>query len=131
MFLLSLSFSANAQRGGRYDGRQRDDHRWERLGDSRVDGRRDHDNIRVNSRGRFRAIRFFVQGGQIEFHRVVVHFENGADTEVEVRERVRRDGNSRSIDLPGDERRIRSVEFWYGRENWGRSRPQLVLYGRR
>lgn len=130
VFLLSVSFSADAQRRGRYD-RQRDEGRWERLGDSRVDGQRDHDNIRVNSRARFRAIRFFVQGGEIEFHRVVVHFENGADTDVEVRQRVRRDGTTRSIDLPGDERRIRSVEVWYGKGSWGRSRPQLVLYGRR
>ena len=130
VLLLSVSFAANAQRN-RDERRQRGDGRWERLGDSRVDGRRDHDTIRVNARGRFRAIRFFVQGGEIDFQRVVVHFENGADTEVEVRERIRRDGTTRSIDLPGDERRIRSVEVWYGRGNWGRSRPQLVLYGRR
>jgi hypothetical protein len=133
VFLLSVSFGADAQRRNRDYGRQRggDSRQWERLGDSRVDGRRDHDNIRVNARGGFRAIRFFVQGGEIEFHRVVVHFENGADTDVEVRERVRRDGTSRAIDLPGDERRIRSVEVWYGKGSWGRSRPQLVLYGRR
>jgi hypothetical protein len=62
---------------------------------------------------------------------VVVHFENGADTEVEVRDRIRNGSTTRAIDLPGDERRIRSVEVWYGRGNWGRSRPQLVLYGRR
>ena len=125
VLLLSVSFAANAQRHQQGDGR------WERLGDSRVDGKRDHDNIRVNARGGFRAIRFFVQGGEIEFQRVVVHFENGADTEVEVRERIRSDGTTRAIDLPGDERRIRSVEVWYGRGSYGRSRPQLVLYGRR
>ena len=125
LLVLSFSFAASAQR------RNRDDGRWERLGDSRVDGRQDHDTIRVNARGRFRAIRFFVQGGDIEIQRVVVHFENGADTEVEVRDRIRNGRTTRAIDLPGDERRIRSVEFWYGRENWGRSRPQLVLYGRR
>jgi hypothetical protein len=131
VLVLSVSFAANAQRRNRDEGRQRGDGRWERLGDSRVDGKRDHDNIRVNARGGFRAIRFFVQGGEIEFQRVVVHFENGADTDVEVRERIRRDGNTRAIDLPGDERRIRSVEVWYGKGSWGRSRPQLVLYGRR
>jgi hypothetical protein len=129
--LLSVSLSGSAQRRGRYDGRRRDDDRWERLGDSRVDGKRDHDTIRVKARGGFRAIRFFVQGGEIEFYRVVVHFENGADTDVEVRERIRRDGTTRSIDLPGDSRRIRSVEVWYGKGSWGSSRPQLVLYGRR
>ena len=131
LLLLSICSGANAQRRDRDYGRNRDDDRWERLGDSRVDGRNDHDNIRVNARGRFRAIRFFVQGGEIEFQRVVVHFENGADTDVQVRERIRRDGTTRSIDLPGDERRIRSVEVWYSKGSWGRSRPQLVLYGRR
>ena len=131
VLLLSLSFAASAQRRDRDERRRGGDDRWERLGDSRVDGRNDHDNIRVNARGGFRAIRFFVQGGEIEFQRVVVHFENGADTDVQVRERIRRDGTTRSIDLPGDERRIRSVEVWYGKGSWGRSRPQLVLYGRR
>jgi hypothetical protein len=131
VLLLSVSFAASAQRGNRDEGRRRDDGRWERLGDARVDGRQDHDTIRVNARGRFRAIRFFIQGGEIEFQRVVVHFDNGADTDVEVRERIRRDGTTRSIDLPGDERRIRSVEVWYGKGSWGGSRPQLVLYGRR
>lgn len=131
LLVLSFGLAADAQRRGRDDRDRRDDGRWERLGDSRVDGRRDHDNIRVNARGRFRAIRFFVQGGDIEIQRVVVHFENGADTEVEVRDRIRSGRTTRAIDLPGDERRIRSVEVWYGRGNWGRSRPQLVLYGRR
>lgn len=129
--LLSFSFAADAQRRRGDYGRDRGEGRWERLGDARVDGRRDHDIIRVNARGRFRAIRFFVQGGDIEFERVVVHFENGEDTDVRVRDRVRDRSNTRPIDLPGDERRIRSVEFWYGRGNWERSRPQLVLYGLR
>src|SRR4030095_2521405 len=124
VLLLSVSFAASAQRH-RDDDRHRGDGRWERLGDSRVDGRNDHDNIRVNKGGGFRAIRFFVQGGEIEFRRVVVHFENGADTDVEVRDRIRRDGTTRSIDLPGDQRRIRSVEVWYSKGSWGDSRPQL------
>ena len=131
LLLLSFSLAADAQRRGRDDRYRRDEGRWERLGDSRVDGRRDHDNIRVNARGRFRAIRFFVQGADIEVQRVVVHFENGADTDVEVRDRIRNGSTTRAIDLPGDERRIRSVEIWYGKGEWGRSRPQLVLYGRR
>lgn len=131
LLVLSFGLAADAQRRDRDDRYRRDDGRWERLGDSRVDGKRDHDNIRVNARGRFQAIRFFVQGGDIEIQRVVVHFENGADAEVEVRDRIRNGSRTRAIDLPGDERRIRSVEVWYGRGNWGRSRPQLVLYGRR
>ncbi len=103
--------------------------RWQYLGQSNVDGTRDHDNIRVNSREAFRAIQLRVQGGEIEFQRVVVHFENGADSEVEIRDRIRAGGQTRAIDLPGDNRMIKSVEIWYGKENWGRRRPNLRLYG--
>jgi hypothetical protein len=105
--------------------------RWEYLGQSNVDGVRDHDNIRVNARGSFRAIQLRVQGGEIEFQRVVVHFENGANSEVEVRDRIRAGGQTRAIDLPGDNRRIDSVEVWYGKGNWGSRKPNLRLYGQR
>lgn len=123
ILLSGLTLMTNAQR------RNNNQDRWQFLGQSNVDGTRDHDNIRVNSREAFRAIQLRVQGGEIEFQRVVVHFENGADTEVEIRDRIRAGGQTRAIDLPGDRRRIESVEVWYGRENWGRRRPNLRLYG--
>ena len=125
LLLLSFSLAADAQR------RHGSDERWERLGQSRVDGRRDHDDIRVNTRGGFRAIQLRVQGGAIEFQRVVVHFENGSDTDAEVRDRIQAGGTTRAIDLPGDQRRIRSVEVWYGKDNWGSRRPTLLVFGRR
>ena len=129
LLILSFTSTASAQRHDREH--DRGEGRWERLGQSRVDGRRDHDNIHVYARGAFRAIQLQVQGGGIEFQRVVVHFENGADTEVDIRDRIGAGDRTRAIDLPGDQRRIRSVEIWYSRENWGRSRPTLVLSGRR
>lgn len=123
LFLLgSLSFVADAQ------GRQG---RWQYLGQSNVDGRADHDVIRVNANGAFRSIQLQVSGGTIEFNRVVVHFENGADVDVSVRDQIRAGGKTRAIDLPGDRRRIQSVEVWYERGNWGRRRPSLRLYGMR
>jgi hypothetical protein len=138
LLVLSFSLPADAQRRGRDDryGRdddryRRDDDRWERLGDARVDGNRDHDTIRVKSSGRYRAIRFFVQGGDIEIQRVIVHFDNGGDAELQVQDRIRDGRTTRGVDLPGGDRRIRSVEFWYSKENWNRNKPQLVLYGRR
>jgi hypothetical protein len=129
LLLLSFSVAVDAQRRGR--DRDRDDERWERLGQSRVDGRHDHDSIRVNARGGFRAIQLRVQGGDVEFQRVVVHFENGADSEVEVRDRIQAGGTTRAIDLPGDQRRVRYVEIWYSKDNWRSRRPTLLLFGRR
>lgn len=104
--------------------------RWEYLGQAHVDSRADHDRITVNAGGAFRQILLEVQGGAVEFNRVVVHFENGGDHEVQVRDRIRSGGRTRAIDLPGDRRRIRSIEMWYEKGNW-RRRPAVKLYGRR
>ena len=125
LFLLcSFSISSKAQRA--YG-----EGRWDYLGQAHADGRVDHDKIHVSKGGAFRAIQFEIKGGAIEFRRVVVHFEDGADHDVEVRERVLAGGRSRAIDLPGNRRRIRSVEFWYGSAGWGSRRPTLNLWGRR
>lgn len=124
--VLGLGLMSTGVLGQRRDNGQE---RWQYLGQSNVDGLRDHDNIRVSAKEAFRAIQLRVQGGEIEFQRVVVHFENGANSEVEIRDRIRAGGQTRAIDLPGDNRKIESVEVWYGRENWGRRRPNLRLYG--
>jgi hypothetical protein len=126
LLLFSFSVASNAQRR-----RDRDERRWEYLGQAHVDGRSDHDNIHVNARGGFRAIQFEVRDGAIVFQRVVVHFENGEDHRVEVRDRLRAGERTRAIDLPGDRRNIRSVELWYERGNWRSRRPTLKLYGQR
>ena len=123
LLLFSLSIAADAQ-GRRGEGR------WEQLGRSYVDGRRDQDRIVVNNSASFRALQLEVRGGTIEFQRVVVHFDNGADHELEIRDRIADRGKTRVIDLPGDARRIRSVEFWYSKERW-RSRPYVNLLGQR
>ena len=125
--LLSLSAGSYAQRRDQDRG---SGGRWEQLGQSRVDGRNDHDRIVVNNRGTFRQLQIGIRGGSIEFDRVVVHFENGADHELQIRSRIADRGKTREIDLPGDRRRIRSVEFWYSKESW-RSRPTVNVWGRR
>lgn len=130
VLLFSLSIASDAQRRRGDDRGRGDDYRWEMLGQSHVDGRNDHDRIMVNRRESFRALQLGVKGGAIEFQRVVVHFDNGADTELEIRDRIQAGGRTRSIDLPGDRRRIRNVEFWYSKERW-RSRPTVNLWGRR
>ena len=118
--LLSLCAAADAQRG-----------RWQMLGSANVDGGRDHDVIRVNAPGAFTALQLGIRGGPIEFQRIVVHFENGGQQELEVRDRIRAGGKTRVIDLKGERRRIESVEFWYGKPNWRSGRPQVNLWGRR
>jgi hypothetical protein len=113
--------------------RDRDDRdyrgRWAHLGNAHVDGQQDHDNIRVGIQdGRFRAIQLRVSGGAINFERVIVHFGNGSQEELVVRQRIPAGGRTRPIDLPGERRVIQSVELWYSKDSWHR-RPRVDLYG--
>lgn len=101
------------------------------LGQAHVDGQYDHDRITVTARGAFRAIQLSIKGVTIEFQRVVVHFGNGQDWEVAIRDRIDSGHKTRVIDLPGDRGDIESLEFWYGKPNWESSRPYVNLWGRR
>src|SRR5262245_36321318 len=54
-----------------------------------------------------------VDRAPIEFYRVIVHYANGRSEEVDVRQRIPAGGQTRAIDLRGDERAIDSVQFFY------------------
>lgn len=104
--------------------------RWEYLGEANVDGAVDHDNIVVTGRrGAFRAIQIRVQRAPIEFDRVVVHYGDGESEPIHIRNRIPAGGQTRVIDLPGNRRIIRSVEFWYARASRSRRKPKVRLFG--
>lgn len=139
MLGLVLTLALGGSLYGQYGDRDhdRDDRhggyhgRWAYLGNSHVDGMRDHDEIHVGRQdGQFRAIQLRISGGAIDFQRVVVHFGNGSQEEILFRERIPAGGITRAIDLPGERRIIHSVELWYSKENWHR-RPKVSLYGMR
>ena len=122
LFLASVTTSVQAQH-------HRDE--WEYLGNAHVDGNYDHDNIKVGVQdGRFHAIQLRVRGGAIEFQRVLIHYADGEPEDIVVRERIPEGGNSRSIELRGYERYIKSLELWYSRGDW-HTRPEVQLFGRR
>jgi hypothetical protein len=105
---------------------------WIPLGMRQVTDRLDHDLIVVTAeRGAFRQIKFSVQRASVDFRRVVVHYGNGADQEIELRHTIPGGGESRAIDLDGKDRVVRSVEFWYD-ANTRRGRQAVVrLFGMR
>jgi hypothetical protein len=88
--------------------------RWTLLGSRTVTDRVDHDTVVVTERrGAFDAVKFEVRGRSVDFHRVVIHFANGGDQTVEMRDTIRAGGESRAIDVEGTDRVIRSIDFWY------------------
>lgn len=127
-FLLVLTALAlttpglDAQRGAR----------WERLGSRNVTDGVDHDTITVTAKeGTFNAVQFRVQRRAVDFHRVVIHFGNGDDQRLELRNTIPAGGESRVIAIEGANRVIRSVEFWYDAKTLGRGgRATVALFGR-
>jgi len=128
LFILSFGDVVNAQRP---DWDHQAPGRWVYLGQASVDGRVDRDRIFVGrGRGRFRRIQIRVEHAPIEFYRVVVRYANGRSEEVNVRQRIPAGGQTRAIDLRGDDRAIDSVDFFYARGRWGTwQRPRVRLYG--
>jgi hypothetical protein len=118
---LTLLSSKEAAAAGKY----------EYLGESNVDGGADHDEIRISGyQGPFRRIQILVQNGAIEFDRVLVHFANGQSYPIQIASRIPAGGKTREIDLPGEKRKIESVEFWYRRGGWGNGqKPKVRLMG--
>lgn len=132
--LAILLFGAPLVAQERERGRGRDweqERNWVFLGESHVDGAKDHDRIRVGRYPEsFRAILFRVEGGDVEFDRIKVHFRNGTAADRLMHVRIASGERTRAIDLPGERRIIESVEIWYRRTGSG-TRPTVSLFGMR
>ena len=105
---------------------------WSHLGDKHVDGNSDHDKISLgSSEGWFRQLQIRVEDAPVSFKRVVVHFGNGTDEELQFRQVIEAGGSTRAMDLRGRRRIIKSVEFWYEKVvSESSKRPTVRLYGR-
>jgi hypothetical protein len=86
---------------------------WEHLGARPVDFRADHDAVLAGRQGRFRAVRLDVEGGSLEMFNVKITFANGETFSPATRLIFNRGTMSRVIDLPGDARTIRRIDFFY------------------
>jgi hypothetical protein len=87
---------------------------WVELGCQRVSFRVDHDTLRVGRReGRFKAIRVFAHGGDVEMLDLRVIYANGAPDDIPVRAGLRRGDRTRPLDLRGWERAIDRIDMVY------------------
>lgn len=107
---------------------------WDHLGMRQVDFRVDHDAIVAAGQGgggAFRSIRIDVEGGDLEMFNVKVTFGNGETFSPATRLYFRAGTRSRIIDLPGDARVIRRVDFFYRSVLFGnQGRATVHVYGR-
>lgn len=104
---------------------------WQRLGQQEVDFRNDHDSIDVGRReGRFRQLQVRVKDAPIEIHNMVVTFENNETFKPKVRARFAKGSGSQIIDLPGERRTIKRIEFNYKSINRRQGKGTVEVLGR-
>lgn len=103
---------------------------WIKLGERWVDGAHDRDIIPVGAReGRYRRIMLVVEHSALEMFDLVVTFGDGTQFSPPTRHVFSPETRSRVIDLPGDARVVRSVEFRYGNLPGG-GRAQMELWAK-
>jgi hypothetical protein len=104
---------------------------WELLGRQEVNFRGDHDRIEVGRQeGRFKQLQVKVEGAPIEMRRMTVTFGNNETFTPNLRQRFDKNSRSRNIDLPGDRRTIKSIDFDYASLDRRQNRATVEVYGR-
>ena len=106
--------------------------KWKLLGTKKVALRTDRDVINVGAdEGTFKAIKFTVKKSAIHFKDMKVHFSNGSVIDVKIRHKIPKGGETRVIDLPGANRNIKKVVFWYESIGKNKKRATVRLWGRK
>ena len=105
---------------------------WEKLGE-RIVTNNGKNVINCSSKGKFKALKIKVENEDVEFDNVTVEFLTGADQTLKIREMIREGGETRTLDLRGSQRIIRKVVFeCHPKDNKkGRSKPRIILYGKK
>lgn len=105
---------------------------WDLLGVRTVNATLDRDEIEVTAaRGLFKQLKFTVKGAPIFIEKMIVHYGNGEEYDHPVRYKIEAGSASREIDLPGNNRIIKKVVFWYEKATWLGGTPVVTLWGKR
>ncbi len=105
--------------------------RWELLGQREVDFRNDHDQIDVGrSEGRFRQLEVRVKNALIEIFDMVVTLGNDETFKPKLRHRFTKGSGSQIIDLPGERRTIKRIDFNYKSINRREGKGTVEVFAR-
>jgi hypothetical protein len=102
---------------------------WVKLGEREVNGKVDHDQISVGKyEGKFSKLTLVVEKSDLELLEFQVVFGNGQRWNPNVRHEFKEGSRTRVIDLPGDERIIKTIELKY-KNLPGGGRAKVEVWG--
>ena len=106
---------------------------WRYLGTVNARFTADHDAIVVQGPyDFFRRIKFKVTSAPINIIRLIVSYDDGGLPEnIDTRFSIPAGGESRIIDLRGNRRKIRTVEFWYDTKGVLQGRANVSVFGQK
>jgi len=129
---LSIMFAAMvalAAGGGAARAEGWDSKGWVKLGEREVNGRVDHDRIDVGRYdGKFTKLTLVVEKSDLELLDFEITFGNKERFHPEVRHIFKEGSRTRVIDLPGDERVIKSIDLRY-KNLPGGGRARVEVWG--
>ncbi|MBZ0134973.1 MAG: hypothetical protein K8I27_01210 [Planctomycetes bacterium] len=103
---------------------------YELLGERKVDFGADKDTIEVTGKeGRFVSLMIGVMDGNLEMYDIKITFGNDDTHSPELRHTFKQGERSRQIDLPGEARVIKTVEFKY-KSKLKRGKATVKLFGK-
>jgi hypothetical protein len=105
---------------------------WTLIGTTVADYSADHDAIIVTGRyDNFRKIMFTVSSAPLNMHRLLVTYDNGEPEEIHVKQKIKKGGQSREIDLHGaGTRNIHRIDFWYDTRGT-HERAEVTVFGQK
>jgi hypothetical protein len=105
---------------------------WKELGRVKAGHNGDHDRIEIiGPHDSFRRLKFRVENSPLNMSKMVVVYEDGAPENIEVKNDIPKGGESRSIDLKGGKRKLKSVEFWFDTKGILNGKAEVILYGQK
>ncbi len=111
-------------------GADEDEKDWKVLGDAQIEKKGGTATIDVGGEeGLVKRIKFEVRGTDVEFKKVTVSYENGDPEEIDVRDKVRRGGKTRTIDLKGGNRVIKKVMLAFNVDKDADRDARVILLG--
>jgi hypothetical protein len=106
---------------------------WRYLGTVNARFTADHDAILVQGPyDFFRRIKFKVTNAPINIIRLIVSYDDGGLPEnIDTRFSIPAGGESRIIDLRGNRRKIKTIEFWYDTKGVLQGRANVSVFGQK
>ena len=103
---------------------------WVRLGERKVNHAVDRDEIKVTIKeGVFKKLKLKVHHRKVTFRDMKVYYANGDVQDIALRREIPAGGETRVIDLDGNNRVITKVVFWYNTKRIRGKKAEVVLWG--